>query len=61
VQLDGQGLKPIPVQTGISDDAYAELLDGSLTEGERVIVGLVTTDKSTSQTTLPGFGMRWRR
>jgi HlyD family secretion protein len=61
VQTDDQRLKPIPVQIGISDDSSAELLDGSLTEGERVVTGLVMGESSPSQTSLPGFGIQWRR
>jgi HlyD family secretion protein len=62
VQVDGQDLKPLPVQIGISDETYAELLEGTLTEGDKVITGINTTGTDgASQPTLPGFGMRWRR
>lgn len=62
IRADGQSLTPVPVRVGISDDAYAELLDGPLTEGEQVVTGIRTTSSDgASQTTLPGFGMRWRR
>ncbi|MBI3304499.1 MAG: efflux RND transporter periplasmic adaptor subunit [Deltaproteobacteria bacterium] len=62
VQANGQGLKPVPVQVGISDETYAELLEGTLKEGDTVVTGIHTASSDgASQTTLPGFGMRWRR
>ena len=58
VQADGQELKPVPVQIGLSDDTYAELLSGNLTEGASVITGIQTSHSSEArQTTVPGFGM----
>jgi HlyD family secretion protein len=62
VRTDGQNLTPVPVQVGISDDTFAELLDGSLKEGDLVVTGVhMANGESPPQTTLPGFGMRWRR
>lgn len=62
VQTDGQDLTPVPVQIGISDDTYAELINDTLQEGDRVITGLNTsTGDDSSQPTVPGFGMQWRR
>jgi HlyD family secretion protein len=62
IQPDGQPLKPVPVRVGISDERFAELLEGNLTEGMRVVTALNTAPQDgASQPTLPGFGMRWRR
>lgn len=62
VQAEAQQLRSIPVQVGISDEQFAELLDGELAEGSQVVTALVTGPKQeASRTTLPGFGMRWRR
>lgn len=62
MRADKQALTPVPVQIGISDDSFAELLDGSLKEGDVVITGIRTASSNdASQPTLPGFGMRWRR
>jgi len=62
IRMDGQGLSAVPVQIGISDDTFAELLDGSLKEGDLVVTGVrMPSSESPSQTTLPGFNMRWRR
>jgi HlyD family secretion protein len=62
VQVEDQQLRPLPVQVGINDEQFAELLDGELAEGSRVVTALVTGPKGEeSRTTLPGFGMRWRR
>jgi len=49
------------VQVGISDDTDAELLQGPLAEGDTVVIGIRATNDGVAQTTLPGFGMRWRR
>ncbi|MGE0680299.1 MAG: efflux RND transporter periplasmic adaptor subunit [Candidatus Binatia bacterium] len=62
VQAEEQQLRPVPVQVGINDEQFAELLDGELAEGSRVVTALVMGPKGEeSRTTLPGFGMRWRR
>ncbi|MBI3300901.1 MAG: efflux RND transporter periplasmic adaptor subunit [Deltaproteobacteria bacterium] len=61
IRADDQGLQPVPVRVGISDDTYAELIEGALKEGDEVVTGMRTTSDGTPQTTLPGFGMRWRR
>jgi HlyD family secretion protein len=62
VQADEQQLRSVAVRVGIADDQFAELLEGDLAEGTRVVTALHTTTKDgASQTTLPGFGMRWRR
>jgi hypothetical protein len=62
IHTNEQNLTPVPVQIGISDDTFAELLDGSLKEGDLVVTGMrVVNGESPPQTTLPGFGMRWRR
>jgi HlyD family secretion protein len=61
VQTAEQKLTPVTVQTGISDETFAELVEGNLKEGDVVATGVRTSGKDTPQTTLPGFGMRWRR
>jgi HlyD family secretion protein len=62
VQVKDQQLRPLPVRVGINDEQFAELLDGELAEGSHVVTALVTGPKEeASRTTLPGFGMRWRR
>ena len=62
VQGKDQQLRPVPVQVGINDEQFAELLDDELAEGSQVVTALVTGPKGeASRTTLPGFGMRWRR
>lgn len=50
-----------PVHIGISDETAAELLDGTLQEGEEIVIGTRSDATGTPETTLPGFGMRWRR
>ena len=62
LQTEDQQLRPIVVQVGINDEQFAELLDGNLAEGSPVVTALITGPREeTSRTTLPGFGMRWRR
>jgi HlyD family secretion protein len=62
VQVEDQQLQPLLVRIGINDEQFAELLDGELAEGSQVVTALVTGPKGEeSRTTLPGFGMRWRR
>jgi len=60
-QTSAQEITAVPVKIGISDDTYAELLEGNLNEGDKVITGIRTENDNTAQPTLPGFGMRWRR
>ena len=56
-----QKLTTVAVQVGISDDTFAELVTGNLKEGDLVVTGVRTAKEDLPQTTLPGFGMRWRR
>jgi len=56
-----QKLTAVAVQVGISDDTFAELVAGNLKEGDLVVTGVRTAREEAPQTTLPGFGMRWRR
>jgi HlyD family secretion protein len=56
IQADGQGLKPVPVQIGLSDDTYVELVSGDLTEGKQVITGIQMANSGDApQPTIPGF------
>jgi HlyD family secretion protein len=47
-QRSGQ-LKAVPITSGISDDAFTELLDAHLREGEEVIVEAITKDGAGSE------------
>jgi HlyD family secretion protein len=38
IPSQGGGLKPIPIKSGISDDGFTEVLDGSLMKGQEVVV-----------------------
>jgi HlyD family secretion protein len=50
-------LRRVEVKTGIRDNQYVEVLDGSLTEGDRVATGLRReTPETTTQSRPPGFG-----
>ncbi|MSQ47595.1 MAG: efflux RND transporter periplasmic adaptor subunit [Deltaproteobacteria bacterium] len=60
-QTNEKALVAVPVQLGISDETSAELLDGTLQEGEEIVIGSRSDATGDSETTLPGFGMRWRR
>ena len=61
VQEAEQKLTAVSVQTGISDETFVELVTGNLKEGDVIVTGVRTAREDTPQTTLPGFGMRWRR
>ncbi len=57
---DGQ-VKPVLVRTGISDGSHTQLLDESVREGERVIVGYVPQWEKSNSSDRPGFGFGFRR
>jgi len=62
VQREDQTLQAVPVRIGIDDERFAELLEGDLAEGAHVVTAINTSPKDdSSRTSLPGFGMRWRR
>jgi multidrug efflux pump subunit AcrA (membrane-fusion protein) len=61
VQEAEQKLTAVSVQTGISDETFVELVTGNLKVGDVIVTGVRTAREDTPQTTLPGFGMRWRR
>lgn len=62
IQANGQGLKPVPVRIGLATDSEAELLEGNLEEGERVVTGISTAGGGEApQTTVPGFGLGFGR
>jgi HlyD family secretion protein len=60
-QANGNELVAVPVHIGISDETAAELLDGTLQEGDEILIGTRSDTANAPETTLPGFGMRWRR
>jgi HlyD family secretion protein len=54
--------EPVPVQIGISDGNFTELLGGELKEGDAVIIGIDTPRGARKQDALPpGFGSGQRR
>ena len=61
IQTKDASLQPVRVQTGVSDETDFELLNGSLSEGDQVVIGIQRHTGDDERTTLPGFGMRWRR
>jgi HlyD family secretion protein len=61
VFTEGGHVKPVLVRTGISDGNYTQVLDGSLREGDRVIVGYVPQWEKSNSSDRPGFGFRFRR
>jgi HlyD family secretion protein len=61
VLSENEQVKPVLVRTGISDGNYTQLLDESVEEGERVIVGYVSQWKQSKSSDRPGFGFRFRR
>ncbi|MBI3248021.1 MAG: efflux RND transporter periplasmic adaptor subunit [Deltaproteobacteria bacterium] len=62
IQIEARQLTPVAVRVGISDEQFAELVGGDLTEGARVVTAIDAAGQAdASQPTLPGFGMRWRR
>lgn len=44
--LDGEGIKPVSVQLGITDNRNTEIVGGDLKEGERVVTGENTVGNS---------------
>lgn len=48
IKLSNGQIGAVPVKTGVSDDAYTEILDGDLKEGQEVIVEAVTGSKAGS-------------
>lgn len=61
VQTADQHPTAVPVQVGVSDETFTELVAGNVREGDMVVIGMRTANQDAPQTTLPGFGMRWRR
>ena len=61
IQTNDASLQPVRVQPGVSDETDFELLNGSLSEGDQVVIGIQRHTGDDERTTLPGFGMRWRR
>ena len=54
-------IQPVGIQTGITDEAHIEILSSTLQEGDRVVIGIQRNDDDDERTSVPGFGMRWRR
>ena len=48
-------LKPVPVKTGITDGIFTEIIDG-VTEGDKIVSGVVQTDAQSSASTSSPFG-----
>lgn len=46
---------PIPVQVGLSDDGYTQILSGAVGAGDRVITGETQARSSRASAPLPGF------
>lgn len=61
IQANDASLQPVRVQPGVSNETDFELLNGSLSEGDQVVIGIQRHTADDERTTLPGFGMRWRR
>jgi HlyD family secretion protein len=60
--LTPQGeVKPALIRAGISDGNFTEVLDGSIREGERVIVGYVSQWQQSNSSERSGMGFRFRR
>jgi len=54
--------EPVPLQLGISDGLYTEVVSGTLAEGDRVIIGTETLKSDRRSESLPpGFGGGQRR
>jgi HlyD family secretion protein len=57
--LEGDdGLKPVPVRTGITDGAFTEIIRGEVSEGDRVVIGVDQSDARSNLSPPPGFGRR---
>jgi len=54
-------VKPVLIRAGISDGNSTEVLDGSIREGERVIVGYASQWKQSNSSKGSGMGFRFRR
>jgi HlyD family secretion protein len=61
VLTEDEQVKPVLVRTGISDGNHTQLLDESVSEGERVIIGYAPQWKKSNSSNRPGFGFRFRR
>ena len=53
---EGQPLG-VPLKAGVADSLFTEVLEGELREGDRVIVGLETSEEAGPKTLPPGFGV----
>lgn len=49
--------RAIPIQAGIADSLFTEVLEGELHEGDPVIVGLETSEEAGQKSLPPGFGV----
>jgi len=61
VRTNDTSLQPVRIQAGVSNETDFELLNGSLSEGDQVVIGIERHTGDDERATLPGFGMRWRR
>lgn len=55
-----QGPRQVDVTTGITDSLFAEIEDGPLKEGDRVIIGIEPAEDQGQKTLPPGFSPRMR-
>jgi hypothetical protein len=56
-QTESRELVAVPVQTGISDGALTEIISGSLTEGDLIVIGIERSgDEKRGNELPPGFG-----
>jgi HlyD family secretion protein len=54
----GEGqTRAVPLSAGIADSLFTEVQEGELREGDRVIVGLETSEEPGQKTLPPGFGV----
>jgi len=48
--------EPVTLQSGISDGSFTEVVSGSLSEGDQIVVGLDTSRTAARSDLPPGFG-----
>lgn len=61
IENSGGAVKPLLIKTGISDGRYTEIVNGSLKEEEKVIVGYRSQWKQANESRGPGFRFGFRQ